>query len=95
MNIYEARGFIKGYFEKLYKKPKEGAPILLKSPGLPDEMTAEGTKDDDGWSVRKLIPSTITDDIAQEEEVFGVKFPTLLKAFLSTYHHGFDMLGCN
>lgn len=97
MNINEARGFMKEYFEKLYKKLENELPILLKRPGMPEEMTVEGTKDKDGWSVWKLIPSTVTDDdIAQEEEeVIGVKFPTLLKAFLSTYHHGFDMLGRN
>ena len=96
MNIGEAREFMKEYFEKLYKKLENEKPILLKLPDLPEEMTVEGTTDGDGWAVWKLIPSTVTDeDIANEEEGFGVKFPVLLKAYLSTYHHGFDVLGFN
>ena len=96
MNINEAKVFMKEYFEKLYKQLEDKEPILLKRPGLPDEMTVEGTKNGDGWSVWKLIPSTVTDeDIAKEEEGFGLKFPNLLKAYLSTYHHAFDILGDN
>ena len=96
MNISEAKVFMKDYFEKLYKKLENDKPILLKRPDLPEEMSVEGTKDGDGWSVWKLIPSTVTDDdIASEEKRFGVRFPNLLKAYLSTYHHAFDMLGDN
>lgn len=96
MNINEAKVFMKEYFEKLYKQLENEKPVLLKRPELPEEMTVEGTKDGDGWSVWKLIPSTVTDeDIANEEEGFGLKFPNLLKAYLSTYHHAFDMLGDN
>lgn len=96
MNITEAKEFIKQYFEELYKKLENEAPILLKRPDLPREMTVEGTTNSDGWSVWKLIPSTVTDDdIADEEESFGVKFPNLLKVFLSTYHHCFDEFGAN
>ena len=96
MNINEAKEFMKGYFEKLYKKLEKDEPILLKLPDLPEEMTVDGTKNSDGWAVWKLIPSTVTDeDIAKEEDGFGVKFPNLLKAFISTYHHGFDKPGRN
>lgn len=96
MNIDGAKKFIKEYFEKLYKQLEDKEPILLKRPDLPEEMSVEGTKDGDGWAVWRLIPSTVTDeDIAKEEEGFGVKFPNLLKAFISTYHHAFDMLGDN
>lgn len=96
MNINRAKEFMRGFFEKLYKKLENEKPILLKRLGLPDEMTVEGTKDGDGWAVWKLIPSTVTDDdIAGEEEGFGLKFPNLLKAFLSTYHHCFDEFGSN
>lgn len=96
VNITEAKAFMKDYFEKLYKKLESEAPILLKRPGLPEEMTVEGTKDGDGWSVWKLVPSSVTDnDIASEEEEVGLKFPNLLKAFIGTYHHCFDKFGSN
>lgn len=96
MNVGEAREFMKDYFEKLYKKLENENPILLKRPGLPEEMTVEGTKDGDGWSVWKLVPSMVTDDdMTEKEDEIGVKFPNLLKAFLGTYHHVFDEFGSN
>lgn len=90
MNTDEARGFMKDFFERLYGKLADTAPILLKLPDLPEEML-DGAEDDEGWGVWKLIPSTVTDaDIAAEEKSVGLKFPNILKAFIGTYHHGFE-----
>lgn len=91
MNINEARNFMKEYFEKLYKKNCDIDPVLVKSPGLPEDMRADGTApDEDGWCMWKLVPSTVTDDdIAKLEEKYGLKFPNTVKAFLTAYHHDF------
>ncbi len=91
MTIEEARDFMKDYFERLYKKLSGIDPSIVSLCDLPEDMMAEGADPDEEYNVWKLIPSTVTDaDIAKKEDEFGIKFPNVLKAFLSTYHHAFE-----
>lgn len=91
MTVEEARNFMKGYFERLYDKLKNISPDVVSMCDLPEDMMAEGSDPDEEYNVWKLIPSTVTDaDIAKKEEECGLKFPNVLKAFLSTYHHAFE-----
>lgn len=91
MKITEACDFMKEYFEKFYKRYADLDPVLVKSPGLPEAMRADGeAPDKDGWCMWKLVPSTVTDeDITGREEKYSLKFPNALKAFLTVYHHDF------
>ncbi len=91
MNIEEARDFMRDYFERSYKKRIDIDPEYVSMCDLPEEMLADGADPDEEWNVWKLIPSTVTDDdIAEQEKAFGLKFPDIFKAFLSTYHHVFE-----
>ncbi len=90
MDINDARAFMKDYFEKLYKKLSEKAPVALQMCDLPEDMLADGADPSEEWNTWKLIPSTVTDgDIAEYEEAFGLKFPNCIRAFFTVYHHCF------
>lgn len=96
MDINGAKAFMKDYFDKLYKKLSEEAPIALDMPDLPEEMLADGADPNEEWNTWKLIPSTVTDeDIAEYEQECGLKFPNCIRAYLQTYHHCFDIIGRN
>ncbi|MNW25743.1 hypothetical protein D3C74_24930 [compost metagenome] len=64
-------------------------------PDVPDEMKVQdGTmSSDQDWARWRIIPSTVTqEDIAGLEQEFGLTFPTWYQAFISTYHHFFDIV---
>lgn len=90
MDINSAKAFIKGYFEKLYTKLSEEAPIALKMCDLPEDMLADGADPDEEWNTWRLLPSNVTDgDIAEYEKKYGLTFPNCIKAFFGTCHHCF------
>ncbi len=96
MDINSAKSFMKDYFEKLYKKLSEEAPVALQMCDLPEEMLADGADPGEEWNTWKLIPSTVTDeDIAKYEADHRLNFPNCIRAFLQTYHHCFDFIGRN
>ena len=96
MDFNGAKSFMKDYFERLYKKLSEKAPVALQMPDLPEEMLADGADPDEEWNTWKLIPSTVTDeDIAEYEKESELNFPNCIRAFLQTYHHFFDFIGRN
>ncbi|OPZ78548.1 MAG: hypothetical protein BWY78_00528 [Alphaproteobacteria bacterium ADurb.Bin438] len=64
---------------------------LLERVKVPKEMLADGEDPNSEWGVWKLIESTVTDEeLKNIEDIYGIKFPIIIKAFLSTYHHLFD-----
>lgn len=57
--------------------------------GVPAAME-DGEIDAEGWVAWKLLPSAVTTaDLDALEDEFGLAFPPLLRAFLSTYYHLF------
>ena len=91
MDFNGAKAFMKDFFEKLYKKLGDEAPVLLEMPDLPEEMLADGADPTEEWNPWKLIPSTVTEkDIAEYENSCGLKFPNCIRAFYCTYHHCFN-----
>lgn len=91
MNKTECTEFMKNFFEKYYEKLLADDPILVQRPGVPKEMWADGVNPKEEWKQWKLIPSTIADeDIQQLEENWGIPFPDIMKAFLTTYFHSFE-----
>ncbi len=89
------RQFIREHMKRVHAE--RGCPDVAKDPpydpddrGVPPEMF-DGPVDDEGWVAWKLLPSTVTDaDLSSLEERFGVQFPSLFKAYYSSFHHMFD-----
>ena len=91
MTKEENISFMKSFFEKYYKKLHDDDLILVSLPGVPEPMISETDKRDGECKVWKLIPSTVTEEKLQEvEKAYNIKFPDVLKAFFSVYHHLFD-----
>lgn len=91
MNKTEYAEFMKIFFEKYYEKLWTENPICVTLPDVPEEMWAENADPNEEWKQWKLIPATITDeDIQQLEDNWGIKFPEIMKAFLTTYFHLFE-----
>lgn len=99
--IDEDRVFIKTCFESLYNdllennawalsgESKRVSGLDLGDGGVPEEMEAGEVNEE--HNVRwKLVPSRVSEkDIEAIEKIYGLKFPLLFKAFLSTYYHLF------
>ena len=93
MTREENRAFMKDFFEKYYEKQKARSESCVAGVKIPEEMVAYDLPTGGGWKVWKLFPSTVTDeDIQALEDLWNVKLPECLCAFLSTYHHRFDGL---
>ncbi len=91
MDINGAKAFMRDFFERIYKKLSEEAPIALQMCDLPEEMLADGADPSEEWNTWKLIPSAVSDkDIAEYEEEYGFAFPNGVKAFFTVCHHCFD-----
>ncbi|WP_127590350.1 SMI1/KNR4 family protein [Paenibacillus lautus] len=90
----EIRKYIKQGFETYYAKysqvTEEGFCRWMR-PDVPAEMKAVDTGEE--WSIWNLVPSTISEvDIGVMEQEYGLTFPEWYKAFISTYHHYFDVI---
>ncbi|MCV4230707.1 SMI1/KNR4 family protein [Virgibacillus sp. LDC1] len=90
----EIRNYIKQGFETYYAKysqvTEEGFCRWMR-PDVPAEMKAVDTGEE--WSIWKLVPSTISEvHIGAMEQEYGLTFPEWYKAFISTYHHYFDII---
>lgn len=91
MKMQEIQDFIKTFFERYYEKLYSTDDILVKLPGIPKEMLAEGANPDEEWNIWRLIPSTVTEKEMEElENECDLKFPNVIKVFLSTYYHFFE-----
>lgn len=91
MNIKEQQEFIKSFFEQYYSKLLDKAEIILKNPGVPQDMWHESSNKDEEWKRWKLIPSTVTqEELDCLETELGTKFPSIIRVFLSTYFHMFN-----
>lgn len=89
MNEYKEE--MKQFFEAYYEKMKEIDEVLVMSPAVPKDMWVENQTEKEEWKIWKLIPATVTDEMLSDlENEVGMKFPEILKAFLSTYFHMFD-----
>ena len=99
----EHRAFIQYCMEHYYHEilsENEGISLYLpaKSPsddaedgGVPELMQMGPIKD--GWVRWKLVPSTVSqEEIAQLEQEWGLCFPPLFRAFLTTYYHFFGVI---
>ena len=97
MTREENTKFMKDFFEKYYEQLKAENDVLVAGVKIPEEMVAYELTMSKGWSVWKLIPSTVKDeDFKEIEDNWGIKFPDCIKAFFCTYHHRFDdLLGKN
>ena len=90
----DIRGYIQQGFEAYYDRynqvTEEGFCRWMR-PGVPDEMKVADC--DEEWSRWKLVPSIVSkDDVHGLEKEFGLVFPAWYKAFISTYHHYFDVV---
>lgn len=90
----DIRDYIKQGFETYYAKysqvTEEGFCRWMR-PDVPAEMKVVDT--DEEWSTWKLVPSIVSEDhIGGMEEEYGLTFPEWYKAFISTYHHYFDVI---
>ncbi|MGY3185811.1 SMI1/KNR4 family protein [Lysinibacillus sp. TE18511] len=91
MNIreYIKKGF-EVYYEH-YNQVSEDGFCRWMRPDVPVEMKLADI--DEEWSRWKMVPSVVTeDDIQALEKEFGLPFPEWYKAFISTYHHYFDVI---
>ncbi|MBQ8905595.1 MAG: SMI1/KNR4 family protein [Ruminococcus sp.] len=90
MPTKETAAFVKSFFEKYYQKLYNESKVLVSLPKVPEEMVAEDGNSD-GWKVWKLIPSSVTEEqLSKLEQDLGVRFPDILKAFFTVYHHLFE-----
>lgn len=90
----DRKEYIKNAFEAYYARynqvTEEGFCRWMR-PDVPDVMKVADI--DEEWSRWKLVPSTVSqEDVAALEEEFGLNFPEWYKAFISTYHHYFDVI---
>ncbi|KOP80948.1 hypothetical protein AMS59_00420 [Lysinibacillus sp. FJAT-14745] len=90
----DIRAYIKNGFEVYYERynqvSEEGFCRWMR-PDVPEEMKVVDI--DAEWSVWRMIPSAVTEeDIQTLEKEFGLNFPEWYKAFISTYHHYFDVI---
>lgn len=91
IELQEAKAFVKGFFNRYYDLLYHTNKILVKLPGVPEQMLADEADPQQEWNVWKLIPSTVTNaDLQQIEALCACHFPVMLKAFFQTYHHIFD-----
>ncbi|GIO88846.1 SMI1/KNR4 family protein [Paenibacillus lactis] len=86
---YIKRGF-EAYYAKYSQVTEDGFCRWMR-PHVPAEMKATDT--DEEWSIWKLVPSVVSEaDIRELEDGYGLTFPEWYKAFISTYHHYFDVI---
>ncbi|SYX83913.1 conserved protein of unknown function [Paenibacillus alvei] len=90
----DKRDYIKKGFEAYYRRYDQVTEYGFgrwMGPDVPGEMKA--TDSNEEWSIWRLVPSTVTDgDICALEKEFGLDFPEWYQAFISTYHHYFDIV---
>lgn len=91
MTEQQIKLFMKDFFEGYYKKLSEEYEGAVELPDIAEEMWADGVDPEEEWKKWKLVPSTISDeDIKNVESELGIRFPFVIKSFVTAYFHLFE-----
>lgn len=93
MTYTEYRQYMKNFFEQYYHKLSQSESALMMPFGNRNkEMWSDDAEPEKEWKKWKMIPADIREEeIEALERKIGAKLPLSLKAFLTVYHHFFEM----
>ncbi len=89
--MMDFKPYMKDFFEKYYNKIISDFSGTIRSSDIPKEMLVDDADPTQEYNSWKLVESTVTDEELNElEKKLGIKFPQIIRDFLSTYFHCFN-----